>query len=140
MTQPATVERFTRVDATADPNFFVRFVDAANEMASVQACKRRMEAMLQPRVGQRILDLGCGTGDDARALARLVAPGGRVVGVDNSEVMLAEARRRAMGLVCHSSTAWATLSGWICPTTRSMALARSGPSCIWRRPSARSPR
>jgi ubiquinone/menaquinone biosynthesis C-methylase UbiE len=67
-------------------------------MASVQACKRRMAALLQPRVGQRILDLGCGTGDDARALARLVAPGGEVVGVDNSEVMLAEARRRAVGL------------------------------------------
>ena len=98
MTQPATVERFTRVDATADPKFFVRFVDAANEMASVQGCKRRIEAMLQPRVGQRIVDLGCGTGDDARALARLVAPRGQVIGVDNSEVMLAEARRRAVGL------------------------------------------
>jgi ubiquinone/menaquinone biosynthesis C-methylase UbiE len=98
MTQAATVERFTRVDASVDPKFFVRFVDMANEMASVQACKRRMAALLQPRVGQRILDLGCGTGDDARALARLVAPGGEVVGVDNSEVMLAEARRRAVGL------------------------------------------
>jgi ubiquinone/menaquinone biosynthesis C-methylase UbiE len=98
MTLPATVERFTQVDTPVDPKFFVRFVDAANEMASVRACKRRMEALLQPRVGQRILDLGCGTGDDARALARLVAPGGRVVGVDNSEAMLAEARRRAVGL------------------------------------------
>jgi ubiquinone/menaquinone biosynthesis C-methylase UbiE len=98
MTQPATVERFAQVDTTADPKFFVRFVDAANEMASVRACKRRMEALLQPQVGQRILDLGCGTGDDARALARLVAPGGEVIGVDNSEVMLAEARRRAVGL------------------------------------------
>ena len=73
-------------------------MDLANEMASVQACKRRMTALLQPQVGQRILDLGCGAGDDARALARLVAPGARVVGVDNSEVMLAEARRRAVGL------------------------------------------
>ena len=71
MTQTATVERFTRVDTSVDPKFFVRFVDMANEMASVQACKRRIEALLEPRVGQRILDLGCGTGDDARALARL---------------------------------------------------------------------
>jgi ubiquinone/menaquinone biosynthesis C-methylase UbiE len=90
MTLPATVERFTQVDTTVDPMFFVRFVDAANEMASARACKRRMEALLQPRVGQRILDLdlGRGTGDDARALARLVPPGGRVVAVDNSEAML----------------------------------------------------
>ena len=97
MTQAATVERFTRVDATVDPKFFVRFVDMANQMASVQACKRRMEALLQPRVGQRILDLGCGTGDDARALARLTCPAARS-SADNSEVMLAEARRRAVGL------------------------------------------
>ena len=98
MTQAATVERFTEVDTSVHPKFFVRFVGMANEMASVQACKRRMADQLEPRVGQRILDLGCGTGDDARALARLVAPGGRVIGVDNSEVMLAEARRRAVGL------------------------------------------
>jgi ubiquinone/menaquinone biosynthesis C-methylase UbiE len=39
---------------------------------------------LQSQVGQRILDLGCGTGDDARALARLVAPGGQVIGVGSS--------------------------------------------------------
>jgi SAM-dependent methyltransferase len=57
-----------------------------------------MAALLQPGVGQRILDLGCGTGDDARALARLVAPGGQVIGVDNSEVMLAEARGRTQRL------------------------------------------
>jgi ubiquinone/menaquinone biosynthesis C-methylase UbiE len=78
MTQPVTVDRFTRVDATVDPEFFVRFVDAANEMASVRACKRRTKRLLQPRAGQRILDLGCGTGDDAQALARLVIPAERL--------------------------------------------------------------
>jgi ubiquinone/menaquinone biosynthesis C-methylase UbiE len=98
MILPATVERFTRIDNAANPKFFVRFVDLANGIASVQACKCRMAALLEPGSGQRILDLGCGAGDDARALARLVAPGGRVVGVDNSEAMLAEARRRAVGL------------------------------------------
>ena len=88
MTQASDGRAIHRVDTAVDPKFFVRFVDAANEMASVRACKRRMEALLEPRVGQRILDLGCGTGDDARALARLVATGGQVVGVDNSEGML----------------------------------------------------
>jgi hypothetical protein len=58
---PKSGRRFTRADAAIDPKFFVRFVDMANEMASVQVCKRRMAALLQPRVGQRILDLGSGT-------------------------------------------------------------------------------
>jgi ubiquinone/menaquinone biosynthesis C-methylase UbiE len=43
------------------------------------------------------LDAGCGTGDDTRAMAALVAPGGRAVGVDEHEPILAEARRRAVG-------------------------------------------
>ena len=45
--------------------------------------------------GQRVLDLGCGTGDPALATAQWVGPRGRVLGLDNSEGMLAVARRRA---------------------------------------------
>lgn len=41
--------------------------------------------------------MGCGTGDDARALAGRVAPGGRVIGVDASAAMVTEARRRGGG-------------------------------------------
>ncbi|MGZ4304736.1 MAG: methyltransferase domain-containing protein [Solirubrobacteraceae bacterium] len=41
-----------------------------------------------------MLDLGCGTGADVIDIARLVGPGGRVVGVDVSEALIAEARRR----------------------------------------------
>ena len=98
MQQPTTVERFGRVDQTGDPQFFVRFVDAANAMPTVQACKRRMAARLGARAGHQILDVGCGTGDVARGLAWTVGSGGRVVGLDNSEAMLGEARQRAEGL------------------------------------------
>ena len=41
--------------------------------------------------GQRVLDVGCGTGVHARAAARRVAPTGRVVGVDRNDGMLAVA-------------------------------------------------
>lgn len=43
--------------------------------------------------GQRVLDVACGTGIVARTAADLVAPGGRVVGVDLNEAMLTVARR-----------------------------------------------
>jgi SAM-dependent methyltransferase len=42
--------------------------------------------------GDRVLDVACGTGVLARALARRVVPGGSVVGLDSNEGMLEVAR------------------------------------------------
>ena len=47
------------------------------------------------RAGEVVLDIGCGWGGIAVALAGRVAPGGRVLGVDVSELMLARARELA---------------------------------------------
>lgn len=47
--------------------------------------------LLDPRPGERILDLGCGTGELARAIADR---GARVVGIDASPAMIEAARRR----------------------------------------------
>src|SRR5205807_957295 len=40
------------------------------------------------RPGQRVLDVGCGTGYFARIVAHAVSSGGRVIGVDPSESMV----------------------------------------------------
>ena len=53
--------------------------------------KRRLVALANPRPGERALDLCCGTGDIALALARR---GADVVGLDFSEPMLAVARKK----------------------------------------------
>jgi len=55
----------------------------------------RAIARLAPAGGERVLDLGCGCGATALELALRVAPGGRVLGLDLSEPMLARARERA---------------------------------------------
>ena len=55
----------------------------------------RALALLAARPGERVLDLGCGCGDSSLTLARSVAPGGKVLGLDLSEPMLARARERA---------------------------------------------
>jgi len=46
--------------------------------------------LLDPRPGERILDLGCGTGT---LTARIAAAGAQVLGQDSSESMLAQARQ-----------------------------------------------
>lgn len=53
-----------------------------------------MDALrLEP--GQRVLDIGCGSGATTLELARRVGPGGSVVGVDISAAMLEPAREQA---------------------------------------------
>ncbi len=86
---------FTDVDRSADPEYFIRFLDAAAADESFGAYKRQTFALLGVSAGQQVLDLGCGTGEDARALAALVMPGGRVVAADSSAAMIAAARQRA---------------------------------------------
>ncbi len=90
----SSTREWKSVDRTEDPADFVRYLDAANAEDVIQAYKRRMRDLLEPLAGARILDAGCGTGDDACAIARLVGPSGKVVGLDNSETMVAEARSR----------------------------------------------
>jgi trans-aconitate 2-methyltransferase len=46
--------------------------------------------LLQPRAGERILDLGCGSG---QLTAKIAEGGADVIGIDRSEEMMAEARR-----------------------------------------------
>jgi len=50
---------------------------------------------LAPRPGERVLDIGCGCGDTTLEIARRVAPGGEVLGLDISAPMLEVALDRA---------------------------------------------
>jgi ubiquinone/menaquinone biosynthesis C-methylase UbiE len=51
--------------------------------------------------GQRLLDVGCGLGDAALALAADLGRTGEVVGIDASAAMIAAARSRAHSALCH---------------------------------------
>jgi SAM-dependent methyltransferase len=56
-----------------------------------------LQATLEPaqvRPGERVVDIGCGTGASSIALADRVGPSGQVVGVDVSAPMLARAAER----------------------------------------------
>jgi ubiquinone/menaquinone biosynthesis C-methylase UbiE len=76
---------------------FVLYLDNVQALGWAQAYKRRTFALLAVEAGQRILDVGCGTGEDVRMLASLVGKTGQVVGVDASAARIEEARKRSEG-------------------------------------------
>jgi SAM-dependent methyltransferase len=94
----ADLRGFEDVDRAADPGALVSYLDTVTTMEAVRAYKRQSFLRLGVREGQSVLDVGCGSGDDLRALAELVGPTGRVVGVESSAEMLARARERTRGL------------------------------------------
>jgi ubiquinone/menaquinone biosynthesis C-methylase UbiE len=100
MENTGDVTRFTTVDQQTDPSFFIKFLDAGNALEDIKQVKQVMLARLELCDGLSLLDVGCGTGDDVRDLAPLVGPRGRIVGIDVSSAMIAEAQHRhtALGL------------------------------------------
>jgi ubiquinone/menaquinone biosynthesis C-methylase UbiE len=90
-----SVTSFTTVDHTADPNFFLHFLDEVNKLPGIIGWKSVIIDGLRLRPGTQVLDIGCGMGADAFDLAARVGPDGLVTGVDFSETLIAEATRRA---------------------------------------------
>lgn len=80
-----------------DLGFAIRFLDAGNALPGIRALKPVMLEQLALRRGMHVLEVGCGAGDDVRSFARRVGADGRVLGIDSSPAMVAEATRRSEG-------------------------------------------
>ncbi len=85
---------FRDVDAAGDAESYADYLSHVNGLESVAAGKRERARLLGLRADSRAIDVGCGLGDDARALSRLVGEHGEVVGVDSSTALLERARTR----------------------------------------------
>jgi ubiquinone/menaquinone biosynthesis C-methylase UbiE len=95
--QPQTfkLSNFRNVDASGDAKTYADYLDRF-AAASQEMIDAGIE-LLRLRQGGSVLDVGCGHGAAIPALAARVVPNGRIVGIDLSRELVAEARRRFCG-------------------------------------------
>jgi SAM-dependent methyltransferase len=93
MTEAANADQIAYWNAVAGETW-ARLQDRLDHQ--LEPLGRRGMRELQLTAGQRVLDIGCGTGQTTLALAQAVGPQGAVLGVDISHPLLEVARRRAI--------------------------------------------
>ncbi len=95
MTTQTTAQptNWQRIDTTQS-DYFIDYLDTATAQVEMQRYKQKTYDLIGAVPGATLLDIGCGTGDDAIALAQLVGATGHVVGLDRSAVLIEEACRR----------------------------------------------
>lgn len=89
-----TGQEFRTVDQSANPASQVDYLQTVSSSKQAQAMKLLSIDLLEILEGNHVLDVGCGVGDEVRLMAKLVGSTGRAVGVDQSVMMVTEARRR----------------------------------------------
>lgn len=88
----ADASDFTAVDQSPDPSAMIVMMD------SLRTLQQTARSVLLDRLGLEdaltVLDVGCGTGDDLIEMSGRLPPGAQLEGVDVSQAMIDEARRR----------------------------------------------
>ncbi len=82
---------FKNVDGTDAVPAFVQCLKLQQSLESYHRYKHKTFEQMHLVTGASVLEVGCGTGEDAIALAKLVGSTGKVTAVDRSQAMLNQA-------------------------------------------------
>ena len=82
------------VDESESKEVHVKYLDRVRMVEEARRYKELSISLLNLKRGVSALDVGCGTGEDVLFIGNIVGPEGRAIGVDISETMISEARKR----------------------------------------------
>ena len=103
------------IDGLAKPAQMIQSLEVRGRTPSQVRLRRRFLRFVPVRPGQRVLEVGCGTGVVVRDIAGLVGPQGVVVGVDSSRSMVEAARALTRAHALRGRVRWRQASGAALP-------------------------
>ncbi|MFX0066732.1 MAG: methyltransferase domain-containing protein [Candidatus Hermodarchaeota archaeon] len=74
------------------------YLEKVSTMDFIKEYKQLSYEMLDLKEGYKVLDLGCGTGDDVIVIAKIIGPHGKVIGVDINEEAIEASKEKAKDL------------------------------------------
>jgi ubiquinone/menaquinone biosynthesis C-methylase UbiE len=86
---------FSSLDRSEDAEYLITSMDELFAVDSIKFMKERAIDLLKIKTGESAIDLGCGLGKDVEFIGQLVGENGLVIGVDSSELMIAQAKMRS---------------------------------------------
>ncbi|WLT37930.1 methyltransferase domain-containing protein [Synechocystis sp. B12] len=86
---------FQDLDNSGNIENFIHCLELQQSLDLYKYYKQKTFEKMQLKPGDSVLEVGCGTGNDALLLANYVGETGKVTAVDRSQFMLDQARERA---------------------------------------------
>ncbi len=86
---------FSDLDNYGGADFLMHSMDVMYKINSVQSIKKIAIDSMNLNSGDKVLEIGCGHGQDAEAIAKIVGANGLVEAIDSSSRMISEAQKRS---------------------------------------------
>lgn len=83
-------KHWNTIDSSGNTKEFINYLRITAQKSFRRHIWQKSLDILNPQCGDKILDVGCGIGNDVLELASFVGKDGHIIGIDNSTAMIAE--------------------------------------------------
>jgi SAM-dependent methyltransferase len=90
---------FTDVDSSNEPQKWQQILEYVSSLPEVILWRKNAIDSLKLKDGMVVLDVGCGLGNTTRMMSELISPAGKITGLDISQVMIDEAKKKSKNTI-----------------------------------------